>query len=107
MLYSSTRGGTPAVSSAQAVVDGLAPDGGLYVMAPDALPKLDWREEYLSACVNIGRRVQVLSPGAAECPEGIAEGLGPDAELLVRLDDGSLLSVAAGEVSLRDAEGNE
>ncbi|MCR5577211.1 MAG: threonine synthase [Oscillospiraceae bacterium] len=44
MLYSSTRGGAPAVSSAQAIVDGLAPDGGLYVMAPDALPKLDWRD---------------------------------------------------------------
>ena len=43
MLYSSTRGGSPAVSSAQAVVDGLAPDGGLYVMAPGELPKLDWR----------------------------------------------------------------
>ena len=43
MLYSSTRGVAPAVSSAQAIVDGLAPDGGLYVMAPDALPKLDWR----------------------------------------------------------------
>ena len=33
MLYFSTRGGSPAVSSAQAVVDGLAPDGGLYIMA--------------------------------------------------------------------------
>ena len=43
MLYSSTRGSAPAVSSARAIVDGLAPDGGLYVMAPDALPKLDWR----------------------------------------------------------------
>ena len=43
MLYSSTRGSSPAVSSAQAVVDGLAPDGGLYVMAPGELPKLDWR----------------------------------------------------------------
>ena len=43
MQYISTRGGAPAVSSAQAVVDGLAPDGGLYVMAPSELPKLDWR----------------------------------------------------------------
>ena len=43
MLYQSTRGGAPAVSSARAVVDGLAPDGGLYVMAPDAIPQLDWR----------------------------------------------------------------
>ena len=41
MLYCSTRGGAPAVSSAQAIVDGLAPDGGLYTMEPSALPKLD------------------------------------------------------------------
>ena len=43
MLYTSTRGGAPAVSSARAIVDGLAPDGGLYVMAPDEIPQLDWR----------------------------------------------------------------
>ena len=43
MQYISTRGGAPAVSSAQAVVDGLAPDGGLYVMAPAEIQKLDWR----------------------------------------------------------------
>ncbi len=43
MLYRSTRGSAPAVSSAQAVVDGLAPDGGLYIMAPSEIPKLDWR----------------------------------------------------------------
>ena len=42
MLFTSTRGGAPAVSSAQAIVDGLAPDGGLYTMAPDAIPQLDW-----------------------------------------------------------------
>ena len=42
MLYHSTRGGSPAVSSARAIVDGLAPDGGLYVMSPDEIPALDW-----------------------------------------------------------------
>ena len=41
MLYFSTRGGSPAVSSAQAVVDGLAPDGGLYIMAASEIPQLD------------------------------------------------------------------
>jgi len=40
MKYYSTRGGE-AVSSAKAVVEGLAPDGGLYTMAPDAIPQLD------------------------------------------------------------------
>ena len=43
MLYQSTRGGAPAVSSARAIVDGLAPDGGLYVMAPGEIPQVDWR----------------------------------------------------------------
>ena len=43
MLYTSTRGGAPAVSSARAIVDGLAPDGGLYTMSPGEIPKLDWR----------------------------------------------------------------
>lgn len=67
------------------------------------LPGLDWREEYRAACVNLGKRVRILVPGRADCPEGIAEQIGPEAELLVRMDDGSLYPVAAGEVSLRNA----
>ena len=43
MLYVSTRGASPAVSSARAIVDGLAPDGGLYTMGPGEIPSLDWR----------------------------------------------------------------
>ena len=43
MKYISTRGASPAVSSAQAIVNGLAPDGGLYTFSPAELPKLDWR----------------------------------------------------------------
>lgn len=31
MLYTSTRGDTPAVTASQAILQGLAPDGGLYV----------------------------------------------------------------------------
>ena len=41
MLYHSTRGGSPAVDSAQAVLLGLAPDGGLYM--PERLPCFDWK----------------------------------------------------------------
>ncbi len=41
MLYHSTRGASPMVDSAQAVLEGLAPDGGLYM--PQALPEFDWR----------------------------------------------------------------
>jgi threonine synthase len=37
--YQSTRGKCPAVTAAQAIQVGIAPDGGLFV--PDAVPKLD------------------------------------------------------------------
>ena len=41
MLYHSTRSDCAAVDSAQAVLEGLAPDGGLYM--PNALPDFDWK----------------------------------------------------------------
>ena len=41
MLYHSTRSDLSCVDSAQAVLEGLAPDGGLYM--PDCLPKFDWK----------------------------------------------------------------
>ena len=41
MDYISTRGQSPAVDSAQAVLSGLAPDGGLYM--PQAIPAFDWQ----------------------------------------------------------------
>lgn len=42
MLYHSTRNDRLRIDSAQAVLEGLAPDGGLYM--PDALPAFDWQE---------------------------------------------------------------
>ena len=41
MLYHSTRSSAPNVDSAQAVLTGLAPDGGLYM--PEYIPDFDWR----------------------------------------------------------------
>ena len=41
MLYHSTRSDYAAVDSAQAVLEGLAPDGGLYM--PDSMPAFDWK----------------------------------------------------------------
>ena len=41
MEYISTRGACPPVDSAQAVLSGLAPDGGLYM--PKAIPAFDWQ----------------------------------------------------------------
>lgn len=42
MNYISTRGNAPAVTASQAIINGIAPDGGLYV--PESWPelKLDW-----------------------------------------------------------------
>ncbi len=41
MLYHSTRSLHDPITGAQAVIKGLAPDGGLYM--PDAIPAFDWR----------------------------------------------------------------
>ena len=42
MLYHSTRSDMHRVDSAQAVLEGLAGDGGLYM--PVALPAFDWQK---------------------------------------------------------------
>ncbi len=42
MRYHSTRNDQIFVDSAQAVLEGLAPDGGLYM--PEVLPEFDWRK---------------------------------------------------------------
>ena len=41
MYYQSTRGASAPVNSAQAVLKGLADDGGLYMM--NELPAFDWQ----------------------------------------------------------------
>ena len=41
MLYHSTRNSGGCVDSAQAVLQGLAPDGGLYM--PEFIPDFDWK----------------------------------------------------------------
>ena len=43
MLYHSTRNHLSTVNSAQAVLSGLAPDGGLYSMRTLALLDFDWQ----------------------------------------------------------------
>ena len=42
MRYHSTRNKDHFVDSAQAVLEGLAPDGGLYM--PEAIPGFDWKQ---------------------------------------------------------------
>ena len=60
MDYISTRGGGRPVSAAQAIVSGLAPDGGLYV--PQSLPSFSLDEiASLAKLGYTGRAVEVLS----------------------------------------------
>ena len=42
MFYHSTRGKKHAVNSCRAVLEGIAPDGGLYM--PESLPVFDWEK---------------------------------------------------------------
>ena len=46
LLYGSTRGGETGVTASQAVLKGLADDGGLYV--PERIPTLDVTMDELS-----------------------------------------------------------
>ena len=69
MLYHSTRCATETVDSAQAVLSGLAPDGGLYV--PAALPQLD-----VNACLQdstMGMAAHIIGAMLPDLPD--MEGL--------------------------------
>ncbi len=55
----------------------------------------EYLAEYRAACVTLGKRV-FLTDGT----EGLAEGLGEDFSLRLRLPDGSLRQVRSGEASL-------
>ena len=73
------------------------------IRALSALPELDWQEEYRSACVNLGKDVQILAPG--QPPRlGKALDVGHNGELMVRTETG-LEAVQSGEVSVRGLYG--
>ena len=55
MLYHSTRDHTRTVDSAQAVLSGLAPDGGLYV--PQQLPALDVKACLAESTMDMAKRI--------------------------------------------------
>ena len=56
------------------------------------------RERWASTLDTLGRRIQVASGDAVY--EGYAEGVDDDGSLLMRRDDGSVQTLAAGEVTL-------
>lgn len=67
------------------------------------LPQLDWREEYRSACVNLGREIQILAPGQPP-RQGVALDVDGEAALLVRTAAGTE-RICSGEVSVRGLYG--
>ena len=60
-------------------------------------------EEYNARLINAGRKVRVLDP--KEEYMGEALGINPQGELLVKKEDGSIVNVYAGEVSVRGIYG--
>ena len=68
MLYHSTRSELNAVDSAQAVLEGLAPDGGLYM--PQALPAFDWRKCLEGSSLDMATQIlSALLPDIPDMPE--------------------------------------
>lgn len=60
-------------------------------------------EKYKSLCVNIGKKVVSISKN--ETIEGTAIDISPAGELIIEKDDGTTVSVNAGEVSVRGIYG--
>ncbi|WP_117215091.1 biotin--[acetyl-CoA-carboxylase] ligase [Allorhizocola rhizosphaerae] len=61
-------------------------------------PDEDPRAAYLERCVTIGRDVRVLLPGDRELA-GVATAVDAEGRLLVRLPDGRVCPIAAGDVT--------
>jgi threonine synthase len=74
MRYVSTRGGSPACSFTEILLEGLAPDGGLYV--PESVPRLSAAE--LAAMRGMNYRelaFAVLSRFADDLPPEVLRSL--------------------------------
>ena len=68
MRYHSTRNPEHFVDSAQAVLEGLAPDGGLYM--PESLPAFDWQTCLEGSSLDMSTRIlSALLPDIPHMPE--------------------------------------
>ncbi len=68
MLYHSTRNDKIAVDSAQAVLEGLAPDGGLYM--PEGIPAFDWKKCLKGSSLDMASDIlSALLPDIPHMPE--------------------------------------
>jgi len=68
-------------------------------LSPDSLVK-----EFAEVCVTVGSRVKIV-PAEGEKYAGNAKGISKDGSLMVEKDDGSLVCVNSGEVSVRGIYG--
>ena len=67
MLYHSTRSQSNSVDSAEAVLKGLAPDGGLYM--PVALPAFDWKDCLNGSSMDMATKIlSALLPDIPDMP---------------------------------------
>lgn len=62
-----------------------------------------WLREFAEHCVTIGKDVRILHAGEERTAH--ADGIGPEAELLVTYPDGTKDAVTSGEVSVRGMYG--
>ena len=68
MRYHSTRNESVFVDSAQAVLEGLTPDGGLYM--PEGLPAFDWQECLKGSSIQMSTQIlSALLPDIPDMPE--------------------------------------
>ena len=65
MIYHSTRSTTLCADSARAVLEGLAPDGGLYV--PKSIPAFDWRKCLQGSAMDMA--TDILSAMLPDIPD--------------------------------------
>ena len=73
MQYHSTRDRKDTVDSAQAVLSGLAPDGGLYV--PQAIPQIDVQACLDESTMQMARRIiSALLPDIPEMDKLVSRG---------------------------------
>jgi len=68
MLYHSTRSTQHRADSAQAVLEGLAPDGGLYM--PETIPAFDWKAALSGSSLDMSTAIlSTLLPDIPNMPE--------------------------------------
>ena len=103
MLYHSTRGRNHLVDSAQAVLQGLAPDGGLYM--PQQLPLFDWEACLREESLGMSRRIlSALLPDIPNMKELVHRAYtgkfgAPDLTPTVPVGDFSVLELFHGPTS--------